>query len=168
MFYFSHGVRLSPLGSAATVWPTVPAPDDRWWLWSNRWNANWQGKPKYCEKTCPSATLSTTNPIWPDLGWYPGRRGGKPATNRLSYGTAPLLMLLHVMCVHVTPKYRATVTSRTRVPLKLAINALKIRSIIQYETELAASWAMSFPAWFSIYKFFLDVFEINATPLSTV
>jgi hypothetical protein len=31
---------------------------------------------------------STTNPTWPDLGSYPGRRGGKPATNRLSYGTA--------------------------------------------------------------------------------
>jgi hypothetical protein len=50
---------------AATVWPIVPAQDDRWWwLWSNRLNANWQGKPKYSEKTCPSATLSTTNPTW--------------------------------------------------------------------------------------------------------
>jgi hypothetical protein len=26
------------------------------------WNEDWQGKPKYSEKTCPSATLSTTNP----------------------------------------------------------------------------------------------------------
>jgi hypothetical protein len=43
----SHGVRLSPLGTAATVWPIVPPPDDKWWLWSNRWNANWQGKPKF-------------------------------------------------------------------------------------------------------------------------
>jgi hypothetical protein len=25
---------------------------------------------------------------WPDLGSNPSRRGGKPATNRLSYGTA--------------------------------------------------------------------------------
>jgi hypothetical protein len=23
------GVRLSPLGTSATIWPTVPAPDDR-------------------------------------------------------------------------------------------------------------------------------------------
>jgi hypothetical protein len=44
-------------------WPIVPAPDDRWWwLWRNWWNKDWQGKPKYSEKTCPSATLSTTNP----------------------------------------------------------------------------------------------------------
>jgi hypothetical protein len=88
---FFYGVRLSPFGTAATNWPVVPAAYDRWWwLWSNRWNANWQGKPKYSEKTCPSATLST-NPTWPDSGSNPGRRGGKPATNRLSYGTAVLM-----------------------------------------------------------------------------
>jgi hypothetical protein len=90
------GVRLSPFGTSATNWPTVPAPDDRWWwMWSSRWNDNWQGKPKYSEKTCPSATLSTTNLARPDLGSNPGSRGGKPATNRLSYGTAlkpPLLL----------------------------------------------------------------------------
>jgi hypothetical protein len=27
-YYFSDGVRLSPLGTAASVWPIVPAPDD--------------------------------------------------------------------------------------------------------------------------------------------
>jgi hypothetical protein len=32
--------------------------------------------------------LSTTNPTWPDRGSNPGRRGGKPANNRLSYGAA--------------------------------------------------------------------------------
>jgi hypothetical protein len=32
--------------------------------------------------------LTTTNPTWPDPGSNPGRRGGKPATNRLSYGAA--------------------------------------------------------------------------------
>jgi hypothetical protein len=31
-----------------------------WWVWSTRWN-EWQGKPKYSEETCPSATLSATN-----------------------------------------------------------------------------------------------------------
>jgi hypothetical protein len=35
-------------------------------------------------KTCPSATLSTTNPTWID----PDLRGEKPATNNLSHGTA--------------------------------------------------------------------------------
>jgi hypothetical protein len=91
-FYNSHGVRLGPLGTAATVWPIIPAPDNRWWwLWSNRWNVNCQGKPKYSEKTCPIATLCTTNPTWPDPGSSPGRRGAKPATNCLIYSTANLL-----------------------------------------------------------------------------
>jgi hypothetical protein len=42
-------------------------------------------KPKYSEKTCRSAILSTTIPTWPDLGSNPGRHGGKPATNRVNY-----------------------------------------------------------------------------------
>jgi hypothetical protein len=59
------------------------------WLWGWRiWWNEWQGKPKYSEKTCHDATLSTTNPTWPDPGLSPGRRGGKPETNRFSYGAA--------------------------------------------------------------------------------
>jgi hypothetical protein len=70
-----HGVRLSPLGTADTVWPIVPARDNRsWWLWINWWNENWQGKPKYSEKTYPSTALFTTNRNWPDPGSNPDRR----------------------------------------------------------------------------------------------
>jgi hypothetical protein len=37
------------------------------------------------------------NPTWPDPGLNPGRRGGKPATNRLSYGAADFtLSVRHV------------------------------------------------------------------------
>jgi hypothetical protein len=44
-------------------WPLVPAPDDRWWwLWSNWWNEDRQGKPKYSEKTYPSATCEPQIP----------------------------------------------------------------------------------------------------------
>jgi hypothetical protein len=39
-------------------------------------------------ETCPSATLSTINPTWTDPGSSPGIRGERPATNRLSHGTA--------------------------------------------------------------------------------
>jgi hypothetical protein len=49
------GTRLSPLGTAATsgllYQPHMIDEED------------WQGKPKYSEKTCPSATLYTTNPM---------------------------------------------------------------------------------------------------------
>jgi hypothetical protein len=62
-------------------------PGWMWW-WRILWNKDWQGKPKYSKKICPSATLSNTNPTWPDPCSNPARRGGKPATNRLSYGAA--------------------------------------------------------------------------------
>jgi hypothetical protein len=70
-------------------WPIVPAPDDRWWwLWSNWWDEDWLGNRSTRRQPAPSATLSTTNPTWLYRGSKPGRRrGGKPATNRPSYGT---------------------------------------------------------------------------------
>jgi hypothetical protein len=27
------------------------------WLWGSRWNVDWQGKPKFSEKTCPGPTF---------------------------------------------------------------------------------------------------------------
>jgi hypothetical protein len=82
-------------GYCGHYWPIVPAPDDTWLcVWRNWWNEDWQWKPKYSEKTCPSsATLSTTNPTRLDPGLNPGRSGGKPATNRLSYGAASFTRL---------------------------------------------------------------------------
>jgi hypothetical protein len=41
-------------------------------------------------KTCPSATMSTTNPTWIDPGVNTRLRGERPATNDLRYGTAKL------------------------------------------------------------------------------
>jgi hypothetical protein len=52
------GVQLGPLGTAATDWTIVACPGWLWWR-RNWWNEDWQGKPKYSEKTRPSATLST-------------------------------------------------------------------------------------------------------------
>jgi hypothetical protein len=58
------GVQLGPLVVSAIHLPIVPAPDDyEDGVW---WNYDLRGKPKYSEKTCPSATLSTTNLTWPD------------------------------------------------------------------------------------------------------
>jgi hypothetical protein len=57
------------------------------------WN-EWLGKPKYPQKACPSAASSTRNPRWLNLGSNTIRSGGKPATNRLSYGTAVCLTLV--------------------------------------------------------------------------
>jgi len=38
------------------------------------------------QKTCYSATEFTTNLTWTGLGWNPGLRGDRSATNRLSHG----------------------------------------------------------------------------------
>jgi hypothetical protein len=96
IFFISwSGVWLSPLGTSPTNCSIVPVPDDRW-VWSIWWNENWQGKPKYLKKTCASDTLSTTHPTWPGLWSNLGRRDGKPATNRLSYGTALIMMMMRL------------------------------------------------------------------------
>jgi hypothetical protein len=49
------------------------------------------GNRRTRRKNYPSATLSTTNPTWTDLGANPGLRGERPVTSRLSHGTASLL-----------------------------------------------------------------------------
>jgi hypothetical protein len=92
----SHSGGWSPNGSTRHVghWMAYcTCPGWLWW-WKDWWNEDWQGKPKYSEKTRPSATLSTTNPTLPDPSANPGHRGGKPATNRLSYGAARIFILI--------------------------------------------------------------------------
>jgi hypothetical protein len=62
----------------------------RWYeLEERRWNdILTRENRRTLRKTCPSATLSTTNPTWIDLVANPGFRGERPATNDLSHGTA--------------------------------------------------------------------------------
>jgi hypothetical protein len=101
------GMRLGPLGTSATNWPILPAPNDRR-VWSSRWNDNWQGKPKYSKKPFSTRALSTTNPTRPDLGSNPYRRVGKPAANGLSCVTANgvfvLLYFVFVFTLNVSFK----------------------------------------------------------------
>jgi hypothetical protein len=53
-------------------------------LMEHQWKEIDRGKPTTRRKTCPSATLSTTNPTWTDQGSNPSLRSGRPATNGLS------------------------------------------------------------------------------------
>jgi hypothetical protein len=70
-FYYWWGGTKS-LGTAATSGllykPQMIDEDD---FWSNWWNKDWQRKPKYSEKNCPSATLSTTKSHMTRLGLEP-------------------------------------------------------------------------------------------------
>jgi hypothetical protein len=49
-------------------------------------------------KTCPSATLSATNPTWIDPGVNPGLRGERPATNDLNHGTVVRMIIFFHEC----------------------------------------------------------------------
>jgi hypothetical protein len=46
------------------------------------------GETEVFGKNLPQRHFVHTNPTWVDPGLNPGRRGGKPATNGLSYGSA--------------------------------------------------------------------------------
>jgi hypothetical protein len=96
-------------------------------------------------KTCPSATLSTTNPTWTEPGSNPGLHGERPATNRLSHGTAlvcrfhlllkPLLTVrgisLHLLPLkcqkpYSVPRILRNVTKHSRNYFSFKINRLHI------------------------------------------
>ena len=57
-------------------------------LMEHQWNEIDRGKSTIRRKTCPSATLSTTNLTSTDPGSNPGLRDEMPATNRLIHGMA--------------------------------------------------------------------------------
>jgi hypothetical protein len=80
------GVQLGPLGTTATNRPIVPAPADyddgeieEWWL---------AGETEVPGENLSQCRFAHHKPhlLCPDAN--PGCRGGKPATNPLSYGTA--------------------------------------------------------------------------------
>jgi hypothetical protein len=53
---------------------------------------------------CLSAALSTTNPIWSDLGSNPDRRDGKPVTDYLKYNTVLDLAVSSIHCPSSQPQ----------------------------------------------------------------
>jgi hypothetical protein len=77
-----RGVQLGPLCTAATNRPS----QSRVIMMMEKLVEWLAGETEVSEETCPSAALPTTNPTWcPDAN--SGRRGEKPASNRLTYGS---------------------------------------------------------------------------------
>jgi hypothetical protein len=79
-------VRLSSLGTLVNNWPLVPAPDE--YIALGRMGIS-RGN-RYSEKTCHNATLSKTNPAWPDLGLNPDRAWNMTRSH---------VLVLHVKCL---------------------------------------------------------------------
>jgi hypothetical protein len=77
---------LSPLGATATNRPIVPTSGD--------YDDGEFGRMMICRGNLSTRRKHAPVPLCPPQtphalpGREPGRRGGKPATNRLSYGTA--------------------------------------------------------------------------------
>jgi hypothetical protein len=79
------GIQLGPLGTAATNRPIVPAPGD--FDDGEIGEIIGRGNRSTLRKPAPLLLCRPQTPTCcPDAN--PGRRGGKTATNRLSYGTA--------------------------------------------------------------------------------
>jgi hypothetical protein len=79
--------KLGPFVTSAIYWPIVPAPGDCedgefGEMKTGRENRSSRTKPAPAPLYPPQIPLDQTR------GSNPGRRGGKPATNRLSYGAA--------------------------------------------------------------------------------
>jgi hypothetical protein len=85
------GVRLSPLGRSATNWPIVPVPDDIGGDECGSVCGIRIGRGKRSTQRKPDPMPLCPPQIPHDLGSNPGRCGGKPATNRLSYGKVKMV-----------------------------------------------------------------------------
>jgi hypothetical protein len=59
-------------------------------MWSPRWNDIDRGNQKGSEKNLSQCLFIHHRSHWTDPGANPGRRGERPATNRLSHGTAKM------------------------------------------------------------------------------
>jgi hypothetical protein len=57
-------------------------------MWNPRWNDIDRGKPKDSEKNLSQYHFVYHKSHWIDPGANPGRRGERPAINRLSHGPA--------------------------------------------------------------------------------
>jgi hypothetical protein len=110
---FLGGVRLSPLGTSATVdllyQPRMINDDD--------YGADWQGKPKYSEKTCPSATLSgriAGVPVWIRTEYLPN-------TNLDCYGYDILLGRSHSNHCVLYNRFSVSITlySSAKIPKRI-------------------------------------------------
>jgi hypothetical protein len=101
----------------------------------------WQGKPKYSEKICPSATLSTTNPTCQTRAQTWPLRGGKPAANHLSYGAA----------ISLVEPYESKMNNHVHNMISWCLEPLHTNQTIRKVTG-SLNWAIQSKAVLTKYK----------------
>jgi hypothetical protein len=93
-----------------------------WWVNGYKASVEWYWQETLGEKPAPVPYMSTTNLTWADQVSNPGLRGDRPATNRLSHGTAlsTLLprdaVLLAVTTDHVMDDFQNFLRFFARIP----------------------------------------------------
>jgi hypothetical protein len=79
---------------------------------------------------CPSQ-----NPTWPDPGLNPGRRGGKPTTNRLSCGAVRELAFLIASCVRNKTQLNwvGWLVARRRLMWQIALQHVSLSTLLSLQ-----------------------------------
>jgi hypothetical protein len=115
-FFPEGGVGLVPKRGCLLTLAYYAFP--RWYEFGERrWNDILTGENRITRrKTCPSATLSITNPTWIDPGANPGPRGERLATNDLSHGTA---LVTYVTADKAGRRYRHCIEKKAKKNLFL-------------------------------------------------
>ena len=84
------------------------------------WNDTDMEEQKHSEiETCPSATMSSTNPTWPSLGSNAGLRGDRPTARCLRHGTPYFPVVCHN---HVVTEYNILTAVFQDVPPYSSVN----------------------------------------------
>jgi hypothetical protein len=89
------------------------------------------------KKTCPSATLSTTNPIWLNQVLNSGRRGGKPHSGCQPYAPAAL---------YPQGRFLVLISDRGSVDPQCHSTAGSIRSTEKKSSDLIGNPTYGLPA----------------------
>jgi hypothetical protein len=133
---------LGPLGTAATYGPIVPPPGDYYdgeigGMMIGRGNRSTR------RKTVPVPLCPPQTPhACPDAN--PGRRGGKTATNRLSYGT-PFFVLFGLNLVGFLPENRERIESLKRIELqKYMIGNVQKVTNFNKRLEFKCDWCQKY------------------------